>query len=94
MKVIEYVPRKVRTFEGDVVQIEDRIENALRKNRFSLILGIPGVGKSTTAEFISKIMSKEYVVVKLVPVDYLEGSFRVRVVGYGDSVVLTVFIST
>jgi|GEM_PF-3885260 len=94
MKVIEYVPRKVRTFEGEVVHIEDRIENALREKRFSLILGISGVGKSTTAEFISKIMSKEYVVVKLVPVDYLEGNFRVRVVGYGDSVVLTVFLST
>jgi len=101
--VVTYVPRTVLV-ESDggyeSVRLEKRLERALEEHGLSLLFGLSGVGKSTSAEYVSKVFAERgWVVIKLIPIgegrkDDEKRDFKIDVVRYGDKAVFHVYIST
>ena len=101
--VVTYVPRTVLV-ESDggyeSVRLEERLERALEEHGLSLLFGLSGVGKSTSAEYVSKVFAERgWVVIKLIPIgegrkEDKKRDFRIDVVRYGDKAVFHVYIST
>ncbi len=81
---VEYVPRQVWCVGGNLERAgEDAIKGALDELRFSLLLGLSGVGKSMTAEYLArKYVERGHVAIRLIPVS--EGNrIGVEVTNYG-----------
>ncbi len=70
---VDYVPRTTwidRDGKLEMVDLEDGIIRALKDRRFALLMGLPGIGKSTTAEYIIRRFCEEgWVVIKIVPME-------------------------
>lgn len=52
-------------------QLEKKVENALEKG-FCALLGFPGIGKTTTARYVSAKLSKEKAVIWIIPTTSVE----------------------
>ena len=80
---VEYAPRTVwRVGENFERTDESSIEDALNYHRFALLLGLSGVGKSTTAEYVARRFAENgKIAIRLIPMG--EGSrIGVEVTGY------------